>query len=87
MPNLHNEYTTLSFSLLLLTNLIGIYICYLLVLKQLRIQSRYADKICTLFSKSDCNNVLESDAAKLWGIFGWSEIGLGYFSPHYSSHE
>jgi hypothetical protein len=23
--------------------------------------------------------VLESDAAKLWGIFGWSEIGLGYF--------
>ena len=70
------------FPILLLVNLIGIYICYLLVLKQLHIQSRYADKICTLFSQSDCNNVLESDAARLWGIFGWSEIGLGYFSAN-----
>jgi len=68
--------------LLLFVNLLGIYICYLLILKQLRINSRYADKICTLFSKSDCNNVLESDAAKLWGIFGWSEIGLGYFAAN-----
>ena len=32
-----------------------------------------------VISKSDCNNVLESKAAKLWGVFGWSEIGLGYF--------
>ena len=69
-------------TLLLFVNLIGIYICYLLVLKQLRIQSRYVDKICTLFSKSDCNNVLESDASKLFGIFGWSEIGLGYFTAN-----
>ena len=69
----------LGFSLLLLVNLTGIYICYLLVLKQLHIESRYAYKICTLFSQSDCNNVLESDAAKLFGVFGWSEIGMGYF--------
>jgi protein-disulfide isomerase len=26
--------------------------------------------------------VLESDAAKLWGVFGWSEIGLGYFAAN-----
>jgi len=72
-------FTNLGISLLLLVNLIGVYICYLLVLKQMHIHSQYADKICTLFSKSDCNNVLESEAAKLWGVFGWSEIGLGYF--------
>ena len=76
------ERLSLCFSLLLFVNFIGIYICYLLVLKQLHIQSRYADKICTLFSQSDCNNVLESDAAKLWGIFGWSEIGMGYFAAN-----
>ena len=75
-------FTNFGISLLLFVNLIGIYICYLLVLKQLKIYSRYADKICTLFSKSDCNNVLESDAARLFGIFGWSEIGLGYFSTN-----
>ena len=67
---------------LLTVNLIGIYIGYLLVLKQLHIHSQYADKICSLFSKSDCNNVLESEAAKLWGVFGWSEIGLGYFTAN-----
>ena len=73
---------SLGFSLLIFVNLIGIYICYLLVLKQLHIESRYADKICTLFSQSDCNNVLESDAAKLFGVFGLSEIGLGYFAAN-----
>ena len=75
-------FTDLGASLLILTNLIGAYISYLLVLKQMRIHSQYADKICSLFSKSDCNDVLESDAAKLWGVFGWSEIGLGYFSAN-----
>ena len=74
-----SPYSVLGITLLIFVNLIGIYICYLLVLKQMQIHSRYADKICTLFSKSDCNNVLESDAAKLWDVFGWSEIGLGYF--------
>ena len=77
-----SPYSVLRITTLLAVNLIGIYICYLLVLKQLRIHSRYADKLCTLFSKSDCNNVLESDAAKLWGVFGWSEIGLGYFAAN-----
>ncbi|GHT19387.1 hypothetical protein AGMMS4957_03760 [Bacteroidia bacterium] len=69
-------------TLLLLLNFAGIYIGYLLVQKQLRIHSKYADKICSLFKQSDCNNVLESKAAKLWGVFGWSEIGLGYFSAN-----
>ena len=75
-------YTNLGTSLLIFVNLTSIFVCYLLVLKQLNIQSRYVDKICTLFSQSDCNNVLESDAAKLFGIFGWSEIGLGYFTAN-----
>jgi len=58
-------YPNLGISLLLLINLIGAYIGYLLVLKQMHINSQYADKICSLFHQSDCNNVLESDAAKL----------------------
>ena len=72
-------FADLGISLLLLVNLSGIYICYLLLLKQMRVHSQYADKICTLFSKQDCNNVLESPAAKLWGVFSWAEIGFGYF--------
>ena len=78
----HSAIQLFGYSIILLLNIIGVYIGYLLVLKQMHIHSQYADKICTLFSKSDCNNVLESEAAKLWGIFGWSEIGLGYFSAN-----
>jgi hypothetical protein len=65
--------------LLLAINSIGAYIGYLLVLKQLHIQSNYADRLCSLFKYNDCNNILESDAAKLFGVIGWSEVGLGYF--------
>jgi Protein-disulfide isomerase len=73
---LHNNIGLFS---LAITNLLGVYIGSLLVLKQLHVNSRYADKICSLFRKNDCNNILESKASKLGGIIGWSEIGLGYF--------
>lgn len=64
----------------LLINVFGAWVSYLLVLKQMHVQSNYADKICSLFHhQQDCNNVLESNASKLWGIFSWSEIGLSYF--------
>ena len=71
-----------SYSTLLFLNITGVYISYLLLLKQMHVQSQYADKICSLFKQNDCNHVLESKASKLWGIFGWSEIGLGYFSTN-----
>lgn len=72
-------YRELEYYLLAAVNLIGVYFGYLLVLKQMHIYSEYADKICSLFSHSECNNILDSDAAKLGGVIGWSEIGLGYF--------
>ena len=50
----NNVYLSPGFSLLLFVNLTGIYICYLLVLKQLRIHSRYADKICMPFLEKQC---------------------------------
>lgn len=72
-------YTNIGLTIELLIALSGVYIGYLLVQKQMHIHSQYADKICSLFKQSDCNDVLESKAAKLFGLIGWSEIGLGYF--------
>jgi len=66
-------------SVLLLVNFLGLYVSWMLLLKQMHIQSRYADKICSLFKQRDCNNVLESNAAKLFGLISLSEIGFGYF--------
>lgn len=51
-------------------------------MKQLNIQNSYVDKICSLFRKSDCNNILSSSAAKFIGLIGWSEVGLGYFASN-----
>lgn len=72
-------YKSIGLVLSLIFNLTGIYISYLLILKQMHIQSENADKICSLFRKSECNNILESPAAKFMGIISWSEVGLGYF--------
>lgn len=72
-------YKEIGSSILLLINLTGLYISYLLLLKQMHIHSNYADRICTFFKKGDCNNILESSAAKFMGIISWSEVGFSYF--------
>lgn len=76
-------YKSVEFILLLITNLAGMYISHLLILKQLHIQSSNADKICSLFDKSDCNDVLDSPAAKFLGVISWSEVGLSYFISNF----
>ncbi len=32
-----------------------------------------------MFKQGDCNDILQSKAARVWDIIGWSEIGFGYF--------
>lgn len=66
-------------SLLLFANLCGVYLSLLLVLKQIDIHSEYADKLCSLFNKNGCSNILETAAAKFMGVISWSEVGLSYF--------
>lgn len=77
-------YNNIGISILLFINLAGLYVSWLLLLKQMHVQSQYADKICSLFKQKDCNDVLESKAAKLWGVVGWSDIGFGYFLTNVS---
>lgn len=56
----------------------GVLICCMLMEKQLFGESRYGDKVCSLFHHADCNSVLDGPMSKIFGI-SWSEIGLGYF--------
>lgn len=56
----------------------GIMVCALLMEKQLFGESRYGDRVCSLFHHADCNSILDGPMAKVFGI-SWSEIGLGYF--------
>lgn len=71
---------SLGMMILIFLSLVGVFIGYLLVQKQLFIQSDYGDKICSMFKKSSCNDILYSSASKLLGVVGWSEIGLSYFT-------
>lgn len=56
-------------------NFLGVYVSYLLVLKQLEVKNKLADKICVAFSlKNGCNAALESSVSKLFGILLWSRL-------------
>ncbi|MDO4320321.1 MAG: vitamin K epoxide reductase family protein [Bacteroidales bacterium] len=71
-----------SWGQIVLTGLygLGIYISYLLVLKQSGVQNKTADKICGVIESHGCGTVLETSAAKLFGLYPWCEVGLAYFS-------
>ena len=63
----------------LLLNTVGLFVCVMLIQKQLIGESRYGDRVCSLFNHADCNSILDSPKAKIFGI-SWSEVGMGYFT-------
>lgn len=75
----NKQFWNIGLVLLLLVNLCGVYISFLLLQKQLNVKSRIAEKLCSVFSKGDCNDILNTNAAQLFGLISWSEIGAGYF--------
>lgn len=74
------KFSTIQSLASLTINFTGIFVCYLLINKQIEINNTFANKICTAFSKHDgCNTVLKTSAAKLFGWLSWSEVGFGFF--------
>ena len=67
-------------SLLPLLDFAGIYVSWQLVLKSVNIHTKAADRLCGVIQKGGCDTVLEQKASTFFGIFGWSEVGLAYFS-------
>lgn len=62
----------------MLLNSLGVFVCSMLMQKQLMGESRYGDRVCSLFHHADCNSILDGPKAKFFGI-SWSEVGMGYF--------
>ena len=63
----------------ILLSAIGVFVCALLMQKQLLGESHYGDRVCSLFRHTDCNSILDSPKAKIFDI-SWSEVGMGYFT-------
>ena len=58
----------------------GLYISYLLVLKDSHVESAAADSVCSVIQATGCSTVLGDKASRLFGLIGWCEIGFTYFS-------
>ncbi|AKD56644.1 vitamin K epoxide reductase family protein [Spirosoma radiotolerans] len=58
----------------------GVLLSSLLVAKQLGNKNALTDRLCRINSKTNCDDVLNSPAAKLWGWLPWADVGLLYFS-------
>lgn len=58
----------------------GIYITYLLILKDSHVESDAANSVCGLIQANGCSTVLATEAASLFGVFPWCEIGFAYFT-------
>jgi uncharacterized membrane protein len=65
--------------LLILTKIVGLWLSVLLVLHEFEINTILSDKLCHLNKATNCNTVLNDSASKVFGWFGWADIGVIYF--------
>lgn len=68
---------------LFITKCIGLFFIWLLVKHELGLQSDLTDKLCTMTKSTGCNEVLNSKASKLFGVFQLADIGLVWFVSSY----
>lgn len=60
---------------------LGVYICYLIVQHELGLNSKILDKFCSVQHKrTNCDAVLNSKGATIFGLVKLSDVGLVYFS-------
>lgn len=72
-------YAHVSAWFVVLFDLAGLFFTFHLVQKSLNIKSKVGDRVCGVLEKGGCDSVLKTPAAKFFGLFGWSEVGLAYF--------
>ncbi len=65
---------------LLLTKTLGLVISVMLVWYSIDNNNSFLRSVCQLNNKTNCNNILNSKAAKIFGWLTWSEVGLFYFA-------
>lgn len=75
---IHDERPWLR-GVLLLLNGCGLAATVMLEMQVLNIENRLSERLCSMFHKSSCNQVLETPGARiLWGIT-WTEAGYAFF--------
>lgn len=73
-------YHSVAASVLIMVDLAGLTVTSMLMLKSLNIHTTAADRVCSVLQRGGCDKILAMEASKFFGLFGWSEVGLGYFA-------
>lgn len=73
-------YFQLPYFLYLFSKVLGTVISILLLIQMVDLSNPFVKKLCSTIKKGNCNNILESNAAKIFGVISWSEIGFIYFT-------
>lgn len=67
-------------TVLIAVDIAGVAVTSMLMLKSLKVHSDTADRVCGVLQEGGCDKILSMDAAKFFGLFGWAEVGFGYFT-------
>lgn len=71
---------SIFFFAFLITKILGTIISSLLVIQFFDKNNPFIEKVCgPKHSKGNCGSILNSPAAKLFGLISWSEVGFIYF--------
>lgn len=66
--------------LLFLTKASGIALSVLLILHEFEVRLSLTEKLCHINKATNCNIVLNDKASKIFGWFGWVDVGFIYFT-------
>lgn len=68
-----------SVIMIMMFDCIGLWLSYMLLQKSLGIHTAASERVCGVLERGGCDVIATSKASKLFGVFSWSEVGLGYF--------
>lgn len=71
--------TSLSIYSLLLVKFVGLGVGVLLLRQEVGHTNSWVDKVCHIHKKTNCNSVLSSKMARIFGLFSMSDLGFIYF--------
>ncbi len=74
-----NNFQFAKLSLILLLNFFGLFVASVLLWYEVDKANPALQKICSSGKKTNCNAILSSKAAKVFGV-SWSELGFFYFT-------
>ncbi len=68
-----------SFYAFIVAKFAGVIVSCFLIWYSIDANNSFLRSVCEINSKTNCGNILNSEAAKIFGWLTWSEIGLFYF--------